>query len=99
MEILEVCPRVNSQSMFANRTCRGFQLSCLALVALPGLLEAQTTTTITATPAVLAFSYQLGTSKLPTALSVALKSNAPGLTVSLAIAGDLPGNAAWRPTP
>jgi uncharacterized protein (TIGR03437 family) len=67
-------------------------------VALPGLLEAQTATTITATPAVLAFQYQIGTTKLPAAQPVALKASATGLTVTLAITGDLPSNGAWLTT-
>lgn len=65
---------------------------------MPVLVRAQAVpaTTITATPASLAFAYTIGpTAKLPAAQSVALKSNDTNLSLTLAVSGDLPSNGDW----
>jgi len=73
-------------------------LFCLGLLGLPVWVRAQVVpaTTITATPASLAFAYTIGpTAKLPAAQSVALKSNDTNLSLTLTVSGDLPSNGDW----
>ncbi len=60
--------------------------------------QTTTATTITATPAVLSYTYQLGTTTLPAAQNVALKSTTANLTASLSVTGDLPSNGDWVTT-
>lgn len=73
-------------------------LFCLGLLGLPALVRAQVVpaTSITATPAALTFAYTIGpTAKLPTAQSVALKSNDTNLILTLTVSGGLPSNGDW----
>ena len=69
----------------------------MGLLALPTLVRPQTpATTITASPAALAFQYQLGpAAKLPAAQSVNLKSNVAKLAATVTVSGDLPSNGDW----
>jgi uncharacterized protein (TIGR03437 family) len=90
---LEVRSGVTPYHFFERPAFRASLLFSLALGWWPALLSAQAPVpTITASPAVLSFTYQTGGTKLPTAQAVSLKSNTTGLTASLAISGDYNGD-------
>ncbi|MBS1874410.1 MAG: hypothetical protein JSU00_14435 [Acidobacteria bacterium] len=60
--------------------------------------QTSTTPSITATPAVLNFAYQIGATTMPAAQSVAFKSTTAGLAITLSVAGDPPSNGNWVTT-
>ena len=67
----------------------------LALVAAAGKVAlAASANGITANPAALTFSYQIGSAALPTAQTVQVQSSPAGLNFSVAVTG-APFNAAW----
>ena len=83
---------------FARFATRCWLLCCCLCLMPFALGQTTTATTITATPAVLSYTYQLGTTTLPAAQNVALKSTTANLTASLSVTGDLPSNGDWVTT-
>lgn len=84
-------------SLSIRTRVRRATLCCLLVMP---FLAAQTTTTptITATPAVLNFAYQIGTTTMPAAQSIAFKSTTANLSITLSVTGDLPSNGDWLTT-
>lgn len=66
----------------------------LVALAIAARLGAQTAPTLTATPAALTFSYQLGATALPAVQNLQVQSQPVGANLTLAVSGS-PFNAAW----
>jgi uncharacterized protein (TIGR03437 family) len=91
----------NPQSTAGSARRYAILLGILALLSSP-LLQAQATTpatTLSATPAVLNFAYQIGATTLPAAQTLAIKSTNPAaISFSLSVTGSGPSAGAWIST-
>lgn len=76
-------------------TSRSWLLLCLSLLTLHAVAQAQTQATITASPAVISFTFQVGSSTLPVDQKIALKSSAPNTTATFIITGDPQTQGNW----